>query len=341
MAAHCKGAGRSIRPHAKTHKCPHVARAQVKAGAVGVCVATLYEAEVMAAAGIPNVLLTAQLVGKPKLQRWIKLAAAHPDVLSVVDSSEGARALSEAAVAARRDLNVMLDLHFGRTGITPGPLALELAQEVARLPRLKLRGLQAYSGGASHVVGFEKRRETSLAHMGQAVETRSLLEKSGIEVGVLTGGSTGTYNIDTTINGMTEMQPGSYVFMDVDYRRIGGQGGDIYTDFAPSLTVVATVISRPRPNRAIVDAGLKAFSTDRAFGPECISIRGAKYSWAGDEHGSLDLTDAEREVKLGERLEFIIPHCDPSVNLYDRLYALRGDKVEAVWPVAARGYKPA
>lgn len=340
MAAYLKKAGRAFRPHAKTHKCPEVAKAQVRSGAEGICVATLHEAEVMASAGIRGILITSEAVGRPKVTRLMKLAAAHSDVMIVVDNAANARELSEAAAAARLNLNVMLDLEVGsrRTGMVPGPPAVELAQEITRLPRLKFRGIQAYAGHASHVIGFDKRREASTAAMGRAVETRRLLEKAGCEAPLLTGGSTGTYNIDSALDGVTEIQPGSYVFMDVDYRRIGGQDGEVYVDFAPALTVVTTVISRPYPELAIVDAGFKAFSTDRAFGPECISVRGLKHSWAGDEHSRLDISQAARDVRLGERLEFIIPHCDPTVNLYDRLYAIRGEKVEAVWPIAGRGY---
>ena len=340
MAAHLKGAKRAIRPHAKTHKCPEIAKAQIAAGAAGICAATLHEAEVMAAHGIPGLLITGELVGKPKLKRLMKLAAAHHDLMVIVDSTAGARELSEAASAARVDLNVLLDLNVaGRTGVAPGPPAVELAKEIARLPRLKLGGIQAYAGQASHTIGFDSRREVSLAAMTPAVETRHLLEKAGFEVPLLSGGSTGTYNIDSAMEGVTELQPGSYVFMDVDYRLIGGQSGEVYADFAPSLTVVATVISRPSPDVAILDAGLKAFSTDRSFGPECVSLQGIKYSWAGDEHGRLDFSAAEHEVRLGDRLEFLIPHCDPSINLYDQLYAVRKERVEAVWPIAARGYR--
>ncbi len=340
MAAHLKGAKRAIRPHAKTHKCPEIAKAQIASGAAGICAATLHEAEVMAAHGIPGLLITGELVGKPKLKRLMKLASAHRDLMVIVDSTAGARELSEAASAARVDLNVLLDLNVaGRTGVPPGPPAVELAKEIARLPRLKLRGIQAYAGQASHTIGFDSRREVSLAAMAPAVETRHLLEKAGFEVPLLSGGSTGTYNIDSSMEGVTELQPGSYVFMDVDYRLIGGQSGEVYADFAPSLTVVATVISRPSPNVAILDAGLKAFSTDRSFGPECVSLQGVKYTWAGDEHGRLDFNAAEREVRLGDRLEFLIPHCDPSINLYDHLYAIRKERVEAVWPIAARGYR--
>jgi D-serine deaminase-like pyridoxal phosphate-dependent protein len=135
---------------------------------------------------------------------------------------------------------------------------------------------------------------------------------------------------------VTELQPGSFMFMDTDYNRIGGQDGPVYRDFANALTVVTTVVSR-RPNVAIVDGGYKAFSTDRPFTPEVKGLPGVTYTWAGDEHGRLDLTNAPADVKLGDRIEFVVPHCDPSVNLYDRFYCLRGDRVEAIWPIAARG----
>jgi 3-hydroxy-D-aspartate aldolase len=135
---------------------------------------------------------------------------------------------------------------------------------------------------------------------------------------------------------MTELQPGSFMFMDLDYNRIGGQDGAVYRDFRNALTVITTVVSR-RTDAAIVDGGFKAFSTDRPFTPELKGIEGVTYAWAGDEHGRLDLSKASADIKLGDRLEFIIPHCDPSVNLHDRIYAVRNDRVEAVWSVAARG----
>jgi D-serine deaminase-like pyridoxal phosphate-dependent protein len=174
--------------------------------------------------------------------------------------------------------------------------------------------------------------------MGRAVETRRLIERSGIECPIVSGGSTGTYNIDSEIEGVTELQPGSFMFMDLDYNRIGGQDGPVYQDFRNSLTVMTTVVSR-RPDAAIVDGGYKAFSTDRPFRPKAkeAALEEAAFSWGGDEHGRLDLTKAQREVKLGDRIEFIIPHCDPSVNLYDSMYCLRGDRVETIWRVAARG----
>lgn len=340
MAAHLKARGKGFRPHGKTHKCPEIARALVRAGAVGTCVAKLSEAEVFAAHGIGNLLITTEIVGRRKIERAVALAVKRRDTIFVVDNAANARDLNEASAAARAKpplrLNAAVDLLFGRTGIAPGDAALELAQVVASLPHLRLAGLQAYDGGASHTVGFETRRKRSEASIAQAVETRRLVERSGLECPLLSCGSTGTYNIDSEIDGVTELQPGSFIFMDVDYNRIGGQDGPAYRDFRNALTVITTVVSR-RPNAAIVDGGLKAFSTDKPFTPESKDVQGVTYAWAGDEHGRLDLTNASAEVKLGDRLEFVIPHCDPSVNLYDRLYCLRGDRVEAVWPIAARG----
>ena len=340
MAAHLKARGKAFRPHGKTHKCPRIAQALVRAGATGNCVAKLSEAEVFVAHGLGSLLVTTQIVGRQKIARAVALAAKQRDTIFVVDDPQNARDLSDAAgaLAAKPPLrlNLAVDLLFGRTGIAPGEPALELARLIGSLPHLRLAGLQAYDGAASHTVGFEERRKRSEASLAQAIETRRLFERNGLACPLLSCGSTGTYNIDSEIDGVTELQPGSFMFMDLDYNRIGGQEGPVYRDFQNALTVVTTVVSR-RPNVAIVDGGFKAFSTDRPFTPEAKGLQGITYAWAGDEHGRLDLTNASAEVKLGDRIEFVVPHCDPSVNLYDRLYCLRGDRVEAVWTIAARG----
>ena len=173
--------------------------------------------------------------------------------------------------------------------------------------------------------------------MAPAVRMFAELRQEGLPLELLTGGSTGTYNIDPELNAMTELQVGSYVFMDVDYRRIGGRSGALYDDFRPALTVLATVISKSYRDSATVDAGFKAFATDRKFGPELKDVTGVEYGWGGDEHGILKLVNPSRAIERGDRLEFIVPHCDPNVNLYDRLIGVRGDRVESTWPVA-RGY---
>ena len=339
LATHAKAAGIALRPHAKTHKCAAIARLQVAAGALGVCVATLREAEAMAEGGVGGILITSEMVGSVKIRRLLELARRQPDTMSVVDDPGHAAELSAAARAAGLILNVLIDVDPGsrRTGVAAGEGAAQLARKIAGLPGLRLRGIHCYSGSSAHVTGFEQRRAHSERAMSPAIATFRELRREGLPMEILSGGSTGTYNIDPAFGAMTELQAGSYVFMDVDYRRIGGARGPVYDDFPPSLAVIATVISRPGRNRATVDAGLKAFATDRKFGPEPKDLPGATFSWGGDEHGILDLTQASREPRLGERLEFIVPHCDPTVNLHDHIHALRGDRVEAVWPVA-RGY---
>ena len=338
MAAHAREKGLTWRPHAKTHKCPEIARAQIAAGATGICAAKLSEAEVFAEAGIRGLLVTTAVIGRLKIERALRLARIAADTIFVVDHEQNARDLSDAARTAGLTLNVALDLYVGRrTGIAPGGPAVALAQAILRLPGLRFAGLQAYAGFVSHVEGFEQRRKASLEALAPAVETRRLLEQAGIEVPMLSSASTGTYNIDSEIEGVTELQPGSFLFMDLDYRRIGGRGTERFTDFEMALTVLATVVSRPEPGKAIVDAGFKAFSTDKPYLPEARDTPGVVYGFAGDEHGRLDYSQAGRELRVGDRLEFFPPHCDPTVNLYDRIYAVRGERVEAVWPVAARG----
>ena len=224
-----------------------------------------------------------------------------------------------------------------RTGIQPGAPALELARRVVASRALRLRGLQGYAGHCAHVIGWPARRDASHAALAPLMQTRALLERSGLPVEIVAGASTGTYDIDSELAGLTELQSGSYCVMDIDYRRIGGRTGDTLTDFEMALTVVATVVSVPTAERAIVDAGLKAFSTDKPFPPEAVEHPGLRYEFAGDEHGRLVLEDRDRPVRLGDRMEFFPPHCDPTFNLYDRVYAVRGVEVEAVWEISARG----
>jgi len=327
----------ALRPHAKTHKCVEIARRQIAAGAVGISVATMAEAEVMVRGAITGLLITGEMVGEPKISRLMTVVASAPDTMVVVDDADNVRDLQRAAEKYGIMLQVLIDLDVGqnRTGIKPGEPALRLASTIAASSNLQLRGICAYAGHVAHVVGFENRRDSSRRAWGLALATRDLLERSGHSVEIMTGASTGTYNIDPEIEGVTELQSGSYVFMDVDYRRIGGRRGDLYDDFAPALVVLATVVHRSG-NKAVVDAGLKAFATDRTFGPELLDIMGCSYEFAGDEHGRLVLNNASREIKLGDKLRFIVPHCDPTVNLYDRIWCARGESIEGFWSIMDR-----
>lgn len=336
MARHLKAKGRSFRPHAKTHKCSEIARMLIRAGAEGACAAKLSEAEALSAGGVGGLLVTSAVIGKDKINRAADLCKRRPGTILCVDDAANARELDAAAAARKIRMNVAIDLWVGRrTGVLPGEPAVALAKEIARMPNLRLKGIQAYAGHASHTRGFEQRVAASREAMKDAVDTRKAIEAAGIPCGWLSGGSTGTWNIDPDIEGVTEHQPGSFLFMDIDYIRIGGQQGGEFDDFRTSLFVICTVISRPKPDLTIVDGGFKAFATDRGYGPEVRGRKDLTYRFAGDEHGSISSTGAG--VKTGERLEFIVPHCDPTVNLYDRLYALRGDRVEAIWPIDARG----
>lgn len=340
MAKHAKAAPINLRPHGKTHKCPEIARRQIKAGALGLCSATISEAERMADAGVPGILITSESVGLNKISRLVRMTAKHSDTMAVVDNPRNVERLSEAAVAAKVDLNIMIDIDpvGRRTGVQPGEPAMKLAQQVDKLPRLKLRGIHCYSGRSSHVNGFPERKEHSETVMAPPLETFEKMKRNGLPVEIMSGTSTGTYNIDSGLKGMTEMQVGSYVFMDVDYRRIGGKSSAVYNDFQPSLTVLATVISKNYDDRATLDAGLKAFATDRKFGPEILGITGVEYRFGGDEHGILTISEPTRPVKLGDKFRLIVPHCDPNVNLYDRAYCVRGDNVVEVWAIGARGH---
>jgi D-serine deaminase-like pyridoxal phosphate-dependent protein len=340
MAEYTKSRGIGLRPHAKTHKCAEIARRQIQAGALGVCTATIREAEALAAEGIAGLLITSETVGPNKIHRLIRLTKQHPDTMAVVDHPQQAEQLSEAAQAAKVQLNIMIDIDPGgrRTGIEPGEKAVSLAKKVDQLPNLKLRGVHGYSGPSSHVEGFEARSEHSAKVMGPVIESFRAMQRAGLPAEIMSGSSTGTYNIDPSFDGMTEMQVGSYVFMDVDYRRIGGQSGLVYDDFQPALTVLATVISKNHEDRATTDAGLKAFATDRKFGPEVVGMRGITYRFGGDEHGILEWENPSRGIRLGDKVELLVPHCDPNVNLYDRIVCVRGDEVQEVWKVTARGH---
>lgn len=339
MAAHIKSAGKKLRPHSKTHKCPEIARRQVAAGAIGVCVAKVGEAEVMAAAGIRNLLITTEVVGPEKIGRLLGVLRRQPETMVVVDHPDNVRELGDAVTRAGLVLNVLVDVDVGgrRTGAQPGEPAFDLGRQVMAQRALNLRGLQGYAGHCAHVMGFDERRRASRRWMGRLMKTRELFEKNQLPVDVVTGGSSGTFNIDAELEGMTELQSGSYCVMDLDYRRIGSPRGAAYDDFEMALTVLTTVVSVPSQEMAMVDGGFKAFSTDRPFVPETVEWPGVEYTWAGDEHGRLTTAEPARLPKLGQLIEFFPPHCDPTINLYDRFYAMRGDQVEAVWEIAGRG----
>jgi D-serine deaminase-like pyridoxal phosphate-dependent protein len=339
MAGYLKAQGRAFRPHAKSHKCAEIARMCVAAGAVGACTAKIGEAEALAALGISGLLITTPMVGRYRVERAVQLAVLRPDTIFVADDAGNLADLNLAAGMAGVRLRVAVDLNVtNRTGVTPGASAVEFVEQIVGMPHLEFVGIQAYAGHCAHIYGFAERKKGSEAAMAPAVETRRLLEAKGIACNWLSGGSTGTYNIDSHTDGITELQPGSFVFMDIDYNKIGGADGNpFYADFANTLTVLTTVYSKPSKDLAVVDAGFKALATDKPFPAEARALPGSLYAFSGDEHGRFFLENSAKKVNLGDRVEFVVPHCDPNVNLYDRMFAVRGEEVVAVWTVDARG----
>ena len=325
------------RPHAKTHKSADIAKLQLAAGAVGVCTAKLTEAEALFAEGIQKLCMTTSNLSKAKIQRAMDLRKKNREFIQAVDFPQNARDLSDAARAAGVTADVVVDVAIGtRSGVPAGDQALALAQLVDTLPNLRFRGMLAYDGGAQHIKGYTTRLDQSLARSADAAHTFERMKASGLNVEIFSGGGTGTYNIMTKVPGYTDVQVGSYVFMDAQYMAIGNEQGDIFTDFAPSLTVMTTVVNTYFPNRITTDAGSKSLTLNKPD-PIVIGEPGFRYTAGSDEFGTIQYDTANKAYKVGDKLELVVPHCDPVVNLYDVFYGVRNDKVEAVWPVTARG----
>jgi D-serine deaminase-like pyridoxal phosphate-dependent protein len=328
------------RPHAKSHKCPEIARRQLAAGSIGICTATIGEAEVFSASGIGPILMTTSNVTANKVRRAMAIRAANPLFIQAVDHPQNARDLNEAAAAAGIIADVVVDVAIGtRSGVPAGGQALALGQLVDTLPHLTLRGIISYDGSAQHIKGFTNRLEQTLKRFEPSVETCERFTRAGLSTEIFSGGGTGTYNILPRASAaVTDIQAGSYIFMDCQYQEIGGESDDArFTDFGTSLTVLATVLNTYFEQSMTTDAGAKALTLNQP-GPWVIGENGFVYNASSDEFGVITYDHAEKSYRVGDRLELIAPHCDPVVNQYDRMYATRNDRVEAVWPVLARGY---
>jgi D-serine deaminase-like pyridoxal phosphate-dependent protein len=327
-----------VRPHAKTHKCAAIGKLQMNAGAIGLCAAKLSEAEALMDAGLDRMLMTTSNLSPAKMRRAMRLKKKYPNFIQAVDFDQNARDLNDAAREAGVVADVAIDVAVGtRSGVPPGEEALLLAQLVDKLPALKLRGLLSYDGGAQHITGFATRKERALRNIEENARTREKMHAAGLSTEIFSGGGTGTYSIQHLVPGFTDVQVGSYIFMDMQYLAIGSEDGHpVYSDFEPSLTVLATILNNRFTGRLTTDAGAKALTinTPRAG---VIGEPGMDYNAGSDEFGSITFKEASKSYKMGDKLELIVPHCDPVVNLYDYIYATRNDRVEAVWEVTARG----
>ncbi|HYL76781.1 MAG TPA: alanine racemase [Bryobacteraceae bacterium] len=336
MAEHCTKTGIHLRAHVKIHKSTEIARRQLALGAIGLTCATVAECELMAHAGFSGILLTRQPTSKNNIARVVALAKRDATFGTVVDDPQAAAWLQDAAGAENVKLRTVVDVYAGlsRHGIEAGRPALDLAKQVDSSKNLKLYGIMGYAGAAAHTHGFEERLRKSRGDSSGMLETVASARSAGLPVEIITGGSTGTYNIDSELKGLTELQAGSFVFMDTLYRQIGGKNNPAsFDDFGSSLTVLSTVISKRHPGQCTIDAGNKALlkPTDEVKGRPHVKVENQ-----GAEYGLLVWKDGERDFKIGERVEIYPSNLDMSTNVYDRYYVTRGERVVDVWPIMGR-----
>ena len=339
MTAFAAAHGLKLRPHAKTHKSVDIARRQIEAGALGVCCAKLGEAEALAEGGIEGILITSPVVGEPAVERLIALAGKHPSLMHSCDHPDAVAAIGAAAKAAGVTLTLLVDLDPGlhRTGVADTAACVALARQIDAHPSLSFGGVQFYCGAEQHIEAYADRREAIVAKTAKLTEAIDALTAAGLAPGIITGGGTGSHAIDASLSVFTELQVGSYIFMDRQYGDCALRE-DGPNPFETSLMVDARVISASHPTLVTVDAGLKAFATEAGPPPILAGApEGSVYRFMGDEQGAILPPKGVAPPRLGERIILAAPHCDPTVNLYEAYHVVRGDTLEAIWPVTARG----
>ena len=332
MASMAAAAGVKVRPHAKTHKSPVIAKLQMARGAVGQCVQKVAEAEVLAWGGVSDILVSNEIVSPRKLARLAALARIA-NVAVCADNAEAVRAIEGAARDAGVILTVLveIDVGAGRCGVQPGPDAVALAKRISASNNLRFGGLQAYQGRAQHQRTLAE-RQTSIE--AAAAATRAVvadLAAVGLDCPIVGGAGTGTFALEAASGIFTELQVGSYCFMDADYGR-----NDPAPPFRQALFVLGSVMSIPHPGLAVIDVGHKGVAVDSGL-PLAWDRPGVTYIGASDEHGNLALGPEARPLTLNERVWLVPGHCDPTVDRYDWYVGVRGNRVECLWPVAARG----
>ncbi len=339
MAGFARGAGVALRPHAKTHKSAAIAKLQIEAGALGVCCAKLGEAEALAAEGVESILITSPVVTPQAIKRLRALHDKIADLRITADNSDNIDAIAAASAGATRPLPVVVDIDPGirRTGVASPEAAVALAQRISQYAQLSYAGVQFYCGAQQHIESFADRQaaiEDRTAYLKSVVDA---LAAAGLAPQMITGGGTGTHRIDAALGVLNELQVGSYVFMDRQYRDcdLAGEGA-AKPPFESALLIDATVISANSASMATIDSGFKALSTDGGS-PQIIAgaPETSMFVFMGDEHGALIAPD--HAFKLGDRVTLTAPHCDPTVNLYEAYHVVRGDTLIDIWPVTARG----
>ena len=339
MASFAKAHNVKLRPHSKTHKSADIARRQIAAGALGVCCAKLGEAEALAEQGIDGLHITSPVVTPQAVARLIELNGKLKDLMVVVDHPANVEALAAAAAKAGKPLTVVVDIDPGihRTGVASPEGVVGLVQKVARLKSLKYAGVQFYCGSHQHIKEFAQRKAAIEERTAYLKGILAKLDAAGLRPSIVTGSGTGTHFIDAKLGVFTELQVGSYVFMDHDYEVCDLRGLDRPT-FEQALQIDARVVSANKPGMATVDAGLKAMATEKGP-PQILSgaAPGSTTRFMGDEHLAVIAPEGGAAPAHGEQVILVPPHCDPTVNLYESYHVVKGDTLVDIWPVTARG----
>lgn len=330
MAAFFAEGPTKLRPHFKAHKTSEIARRQLAAGScVGLTCATVGEAEV-AAGFCDDILIANQVIGLDKCARVAILAKSGIDIKVAVDSKVGFEQMSKAAQDTETTVGVLVEVNIGfRAGTAPGEAAVALARQLSDTPGIELRGLMGYEGPAAGIEERERREAMAKQALDRLLSTVPLFKEAGFRTDIVSAGSTGTYDMTGRMDGVTEIQAGSYVLMDTAYGKEG-------LPFEQAFWVLGTVLSRPSPGSVSADCGHKSCSQDHGM-PDVRSVPGATVTFLADEHAMIAVPPGST-LKPGDRLQLVPSHIDPTINLHDVFYALQGDTVVGVWPIEARGY---
>lgn len=325
-----------VRPHAKTHKCSKIAKMQLDNGSIGICAAKVSEALALVKAGVTGVLITSPVVTKPKIEILLKVLELAPDTMLVIDNIQNAHKLNEILIKENKKIDVLMDIDSGqlRTGVLFSD-ALEVARELNKLSNLNFRGIQCYAGHIQHIKDLNIRKSATKNILERASGVKQQLLSEGINCEIQSGSGTGTFSTDVSIKGVTEIQPGSYTVMDQEYLNIDFKDKKHYL---VSMTMLTTVISVNHTTHVTVDAGTKAmYVVDTK--PKVLKPEGLLYDWVfGDEHGKIT-TDSNDGIlpKLGDVIELVVGHCDPTINLFDHFYITQNDIVVDKWDIDLRG----
>jgi D-serine deaminase-like pyridoxal phosphate-dependent protein len=330
LAAYFRKAEVNWRPHTKGQKVPALAHKELAAGAIGVTCAKLGEAEVMAAAGIRDILIANQVVGAAKAARLAGLLG-HADVIVTLDSLENAEELSGAVARRGRQLRVLVEVNVGmnRAGIEPGRPVVRFSEKVSQLPGLRFAGVMGWEGHCGGIADPGEKRRAIETAVGLLVDSAELCRQASLPVEIVSCGGTSTFQVTAHLPGMTEIQAGGGIFGDVLYATRG-------VEHPFGLTVLSTVTSRPTPTRIIVDAGRKTMSADVAL-PRPKGLGGVQSVSLSAEHGRIELAEPNEAIRVGDKLEWIVGYGDTTVCLHDTMVGVRDGVVETVWPVLARG----